>query len=226
MGKTYLQGDTLSAADLNASLQEAVNTNGYFVFSGVVGSPLLPYVDPVSGLTVTPNPMTGQHVHNARLTANAVFEVNTSPSYFYTQLNVSGADIRVSQGGGVNVVGTGNIATSGGIVSDKLGNVRSVPPVSVNTPYGLAATDAGKFIYMTGGALTVPNATFSAGDTVTIYNYSTTASMTITPATGLTMYWAGQSTASAGARTLGLTGLCTIAFITASYAVIAGNGLS
>ena len=34
MGKTYLQGEVLTAADLNASLNEAVNTSGYFVFTG------------------------------------------------------------------------------------------------------------------------------------------------------------------------------------------------
>ena len=217
MGKTYLQGEVLTALDLNASLSEAVNTSGYFVFTGQLGDPYL----------------TGEHVHNARLTANAVFEVNTSPSYFYTQLNVVGSNIRITQGGGITIVGaggitaaSGDITTSSGIVSDKLGNLRSVPPYSPATGYTLAAADAGKFVYRAGGTLTVPNSVFSPGDTVTIYNSSTTAAMTITQGTGLTMYWAGQSTATSGNRTLGLTGLCTIAFITASSAVIAGNGLS
>jgi hypothetical protein len=216
MGKTYTQGEVLTALDLNASLAEAVNTCGYFVFTGQPGDLYL----------------TGEHIHNARLTANAIFEVNTSPSYFYTQLNVSGADIRITRGGGISVIGTGtvsvasDITSTGGIVSDKLGNLRSVPPSSPATGYTLKADDAGKFIYRAGGTLTIPNSIFSPGDTVTIHNSSTSAAMTITQGTGLTMYWAGQSTATSGNRTLGLTGLCTIAFITASSAVIAGNGLS
>jgi hypothetical protein len=56
MGKTYVAGETLTAADLNASLSEAVNTTGYFVF-------------------------TGEHVHNANLTSNTNFFSN-SLSYF------------------------------------------------------------------------------------------------------------------------------------------------
>jgi len=34
MGKTYTAGETLFAADLNSSLSEAVNTTGFFIFTG------------------------------------------------------------------------------------------------------------------------------------------------------------------------------------------------
>lgn len=34
MGKTYLQGEILTALDLNNSLSELVNTTGYFIFTG------------------------------------------------------------------------------------------------------------------------------------------------------------------------------------------------
>jgi hypothetical protein len=79
MGKIYTQGEVLTALDLNASLAEAVNVTGYFVF-------------------------TGEHVHNTKLTANATLIVNTNPSYFYSRsnfylgMNVVSGNIHVTSG--------------------------------------------------------------------------------------------------------------------------------
>ena len=40
------------------------------------------------------------------------------------------------------------------------------------------------------------------------------------------MQWAGQAVSSTGTRTLGLYGLATIVYISASNAVITGSGLT
>lgn len=199
MGKTYLQGETLTAADLNASLSEAVNTSGYFVFAGKPGDLYL----------------TGEHVHNARLTANAEFVVNTSPSYFLSVTNFQ------------NSIVSSNTITTTSSISDQIGNVRQVPIGIVPTsPYTLVSSDAGKTLSMNGGTIVIPANIFTAGDNVTIFNRSTTAGAAITQGAGLTMYWAGQTAATSGNRTMTLLALSTILFTSATTAVITGAGLS
>jgi hypothetical protein len=96
---------------------------------------------------------------------------------------------------------------------------------SQTTGYTLVAGDAGKTVSITTGGVTIPNAVMAAGNIVSIYNNSG-SSQTITQGTSLTLQWAGQSSSSTGNRTLGLYGLCTIVFISASNAVITGSGLT
>jgi hypothetical protein len=91
--------------------------------------------------------------------------------------------------------------------------------------YTLVAADAGKTISITTGGVTIPNAVMAAGNIVTIYNNSA-SSQTITQGASLTLQWAGQSSSTTGNRTLGLYGIATILFISASNAVISGAGLT
>lgn len=96
---------------------------------------------------------------------------------------------------------------------------------SQTAAYILAATDAGKLVSITTGGVTVNNSIMSAGDIVTIYNNSA-SSQTITQGTGVTLQWAGQTASTTGNRTLGLYGMATIVFLSASSAVITGAGLT
>ena len=91
--------------------------------------------------------------------------------------------------------------------------------------YVLLATDAGKTISITTGGVTIPASVLAAGNIVTIYNNSG-SSQTITQGSGLTLQWAGQTTSSTGNRTLGLYGMATLVFISATNAVITGAGLT
>jgi len=91
--------------------------------------------------------------------------------------------------------------------------------------YVLVAGDAGKTISITTGGVTIPNAVLAAGNIVTIYNNSG-SSQTITQGTSLTLQWAGQTASQTGNRTLGLYGLATVLYISASNAVISGAGLT
>jgi len=121
-------------------------------------------------------------------------------------------------------VGTSSNVTFGS-VSDTAGNVRSLPLNSQTSAYIVAATDNGKFISITTGGVTINNSIMSAGMVVTIYNNSA-SSQTITQGTGVTLQWAGQSSSSTGNRTLGLYGMATVYFLSASSAVITGSGLT
>jgi hypothetical protein len=117
---------------------------------------------------------------------------------------------------------SGNV-TASGYISDKIGNVRSVPQNAQTTGYTLVALDAGKHISITTGGVTVPASVFSVGDTVTIYNNST-GNQTITQGASVTMYLVG--TATTGNRTLAQRGLCTVLCVASNTFVITGGGLT
>lgn len=71
--------------------------------------------------------------------------------------------------------------------------------------------------------ITIPNATFAAGDSFSIYNDSASA-ITITQGASLTLRQAG--TTNTGNRTLAARGFATIWFNSSSEAIIEGPGIS
>ena len=129
----------------------------------------------------------------------------------------------------VTINGTTGITTVGltasGDITDSIGLVRSLPVNSQTGAYIVAATDNGRTISITTGGVTVNNSIMSSGMVVSIYNNSG-SSQTITQGAGVTLQWAGQASSSTGTRTLGLYGLATIVFLSASSAVITGSGLT
>jgi len=124
---------------------------------------------------------------------------------------------------------TSNVAGTGVSVSGATGAVTiNATGSTINSQTGayvLLAADAGKTISITTGGVTIPNAVMSAGNIVSIYNNSG-SSQTITQGASLTLQWAGQTSSQTGNRTLGLYGMATVIFITASNAVISGAGLT
>lgn len=129
----------------------------------------------------------------------------------------------------ITLNGTSGVTTPGvtstADISDSLGLVRSLPVNSQTSAYVVAATDNGRTISITTGGVTVNNSIMSSGMVVSIYNNSA-SSQTITQGAGVTLQWAGQTTSTTGNRTLGLYGLATIVFLSASSAVITGSGLT
>ena len=126
------------------------------------------------------------------------------------------------------VTSSGNITLSGSVTSVNASatidgvtiGFRNIPR---STTSSTATTgDVGKCIAVTAG-ITIPNSTFAAGDAISIYNNSA-SSVTITQASGLTMYLAG--TATTGNRTLAQRGIATIWFNSATECVISGGGLT
>jgi hypothetical protein len=132
-------------------------------------------------------------------------------------LSLSGT---VSTSGNITLGGSvTSVATTATIDGVTIG-FRSIPR---STTSGTAAVgDVGKCIAVTAG-ITIPNATFAAGDAVSIYNNSASA-ITITQGASLTLRQAG--TTNTGNRTLDARGMATIWFNSSSEAIISGAGVS
>ena len=89
------------------------------------------------------------------------------------------------------------------------------------TSYSLAVGDVGKFIEVgASGAITIPDATFAAGDVVSIFN-NTSGAITIT-CTITTAYIAGTD-ADKATVSLATRGVATILFLSGTVCVINGN---
>lgn len=139
-----------------------------------------------------------------------------------TTLGVSGAATVNSLSVTTTAAVTGTI-TGSSTISDSIGNVRDVPINSKTTSYVLLASDAGKFISITTGGVTVPAGIFAVGQVVTIYNNSGT-SQTITQGTGTSLRLAGFSTT--GDKTLAGYGLATMICVASNTFAIGGGGVS
>ena len=98
----------------------------------------------------------------------------------------------------------------------------NVPAVGTKTAsYTLATADVGKYVQVgTSGSITIPDATFSEGDVISIFN-NTTGNITIT-CTITTAYIAGTDSDKA-TMTLATRGLATILFISGTVCVVSGN---
>lgn len=99
---------------------------------------------------------------------------------------------------------------------------QNLPAVGTKTgAYTLATGDVGKYVQVgSGGAITIPDATFTEGDAVSIFN-NTTTNMTIT-CTITTAYIAGTDSDKA-TMTLSTRGIATILFINSTTCVVTGN---
>jgi hypothetical protein len=110
-----------------------------------------------------------------------------------------------------------------GSIKDSAGNVRQIPQsgAAKTTSYTLTTGDVGEFIQVgSGGSITIPDATFAAGDAVSVFN-NTSGDITIT-CTITTAYIAGTD-ADKATVTLATRGVCTILFISGTVCVISGT---
>jgi len=127
-----------------------------------------------------------------------------------------------SQAERMRIDSSGNLAVTGGSVSDEYGNVRDVPAVGTKTTaYTLQSADAGRYVQTSSGAtITIPNLVFSQGDVVTILNAHTSDS-TITCST--TYSFITGDTTNKPSVTLAARGICTLLFTTGNTVFMSGN---
>jgi hypothetical protein len=116
------------------------------------------------------------------------------------------------------------VVTTAATYSDGGGKLRAIPQSgsAKTASYILAVGDVGKFIEVgASGSITIPDATFAAGDVVSIFN-NTSGDITIT-CTIATAYIAGVNTDESRTVDLATRGICTILFISGTVCVISGN---
>jgi len=113
--------------------------------------------------------------------------------------------------------------TSNSTIGDSIGNLRRVIRNAQSSTYTLVASDAGKHIYANNApTITVPASVFASGDVITIINAST-SNMTISRASGVSLYLPGGADAN---RTLGQYGICTLLHTISDVFWITGAELS
>jgi hypothetical protein len=106
---------------------------------------------------------------------------------------------------------------------------RDIPQVAFTGNTTVSIADAGKHYYSTqstGYTLTVANnasVSFAIGTAINIINQGS-ATITIAPASGVTMYLAGNSTA--GSRTLASYGMATVQKVASDTWFLVGVGLA
>jgi len=125
---------------------------------------------------------------------------------------------------GLNVTGVVTATTFDGNATSSTYS-KTIPQNSKTSAYILGSSDSGKHISITTGGVTVPANVFSTGDTIAIFNNST-SNQTITQGSNVILRLAG--TASTGNRTLAQYGVCNILCVSgiSTTFVISGSGLS
>ena len=119
------------------------------------------------------------------------------------------------QHGGSNVVVDTDIGNTVGYLNiPKSG-------ASKTASYTLATTDIGELIEVgSSGAIVIPNATFSTGDAVLLFN-NTTGNITIT--CSITTAFIGGANVNSSTITLATRGICNVLFISGTVCVVTGN---
>jgi len=148
----------------------------------------------------------------------------TSSQWVVANAFTGGSGYLPLSGGTLTGALSGTSATFSSTVTDGIGEVRTVPVNSQTGAYNVASTDAGKFISITTGGVSVLTTTaFTTGQSVSIYNNSG-SNQTITQGASVTIRQVG--TANTGNRTLAQYGLCTLLCVGSNTYVITGGGVS
>jgi len=194
----------------------------------LAGTEVLPIVQSGSTVQVSVNNLTaGKAVSATSVTATTInattFDTNVAAAGVTlagTTLAADGTDTNI------NITLTpknAGVVTTTTSYSDGAGKLRAIPQSgsAKTTSYTLALTDVGEYIEIgTGGSIVIPDATFSSGDSLVLFN-NTSGSITVT-CTITTAYKAGTD-ADQATVTLTTRGLATILFITGTVCVISGN---
>jgi len=153
----------------------------------------------VSGNNITANAIRGNNIVAGQITGNLI-----------AGNSISGNNIVAGQISGNHFSSSANTV------------IRTVPPVGTQTSsYVLTTADIGKYVQVSsGGSIEIPDAIFSEGDVVCLFN-NTGSSATIT-CNITTAYIAGTDSDKA-TMTLATRGLATIFFISNTICVVAGN---
>lgn len=183
--------------------------NGTLWWNQDYGRLFVYYVDADSSQWVDVTPTNNISVPFAQ--ANLAY---TQANLAYTQANSALQN--------TNVTLAGNL-TSTGVVADSKGDLRNLPLNAQTATYILTIGDNGKMI-STNANITVPNTIFSPGNVISIFNNSSSANITVSNASSVTMYLGG--TTNVATRYITYYGLATIVCVSANTFFISGAGVS
>lgn len=186
-------GGTVTSVDVSGGTTGLTTSGGPITNSGTIT---------LSGTLAVANGGTG--VTSSTGTGSVV--LSSSPTLTTPVLGTpTSGDLSNCTADGTNSVGTSNVSAVG----------------TKTSSYTLATGDVGKYVQVgTGGSITIPDATFSEGDAVSIFN-NTTGNITITCSI-TTAYISGTDTDQASV-TLATRGVATILFISGTVCVITGS---
>jgi hypothetical protein len=213
---------TLNATG-NANVGNIGATGG--VFTTVAGSlttasqPNITSVGTLTSLTVTGNTTSGNLITSGTVNKVTV----TQPTNSATLTIADGASLITSGAFSTTLTSTATTNATLPPGTYKLGylNVPQSGGADKTGSYTLATTDVGQFISIgSGGSIVVPNAVFSTGDAISIYN-NTSANATITCSIA-NAYISGTDSVKASV-TLATRGVTTLLFISSSVCVLAGS---
>jgi len=197
------------ASTINAAVGGIVNTaDGSGALNIQTSGTTAIAISSAQAVTLT-NPLPvasgGTGVTTSTGTGNVV--LSTSPTLITPVLGTpTSGNLSNCTADGTNSVGYRNIPQSGS---------------AKTTNYTLTTGDVGEFIQVgSGGSITIPDATFAAGDAVSIFN-NTSGNITITCSI-TTAYIAGTDSDKA-TMTLATRGVATILFISGTVCVVNGN---
>ena len=213
-------------ADLKISQLPAATTP-------LAGTEVLPIVQSGATVQVSIDNLTiGKAVSALSLAATTVTATTVNGTTFDTNVAAAGVTLAgttlAADGTDTNISltltpkGTG-VVTTAASYNDGAGKVRAVPQSgsAKSGSYTLALTDVGEYIEVTtGGSITIPDATFSAGDIVSVFN-NTSGTITITCT--ITTAYKGGTDADQATVTLNTRGVATVLFISGTVCVINGN---
>jgi hypothetical protein len=213
-------------ADLKISQLPAATTP-------LAGSEVLPIVQSGTTKQVSIDNLTaGKAVSATSVSATTVTATTVNGTTFDTNVAAAGVTLAgttlAADGTDTNISLTltpkgSGVVTTAASYNDAAGKLRAIPQSgsAKTSSYTLAVTDVGEFIELgTSGAIVVPDATFSAGDAVVIFN-NTSGAITITLSI-TTAYLAGTD-ADKATLSLSTRGVCTILFISGTVCVVSGN---
>jgi hypothetical protein len=202
-------GGATPALTLSTSITGVLKGNGTAISAATAGTD---YVTPTGTETLTNKTIaygsnTLTDVVGVTATQTLTNKTLTSPTLTTPALGTPASGVlSACTVDGTNKVGYLNVPQSGS---------------SKTTSYTLATTDVGEYILLgASGAVVIPDATFAAGDAVTIFN-NTASTATITCSI-TTAYIAGTFTDKA-TMTLAAAGVATVLFITSTLCVVSGN---
>lgn len=221
-----LDGVTATTAELNyvdgvtSAIQTQIDTKAPLASPALTGTPTAPTATAGDNSTkIATTAFVGTEVSNL---------VDSAPSTLNTLNELAAA---LGDDANFSTTVTNSIAakaplaspTFSGTVSDGDGAIRAIPQSGSDktSSYTLTTGDIGNFVGIgSGGSITVPNSTFSAGDAISIFN-NTSGDRTIT--CSITTAYIGGEDADKASVTLATRGVCTILFISGTVCVITGN---